>query len=274
MAGHMISLYLSEQGYEVEGFARKRSPFIKTIIGDARKHNDIWELLKERDYDIIVNCIGMLNKACEDYPDDAVYLNAYLPHYLAELTNGKDTRIIQMSTDCVFSGSRGGYCEYDLRDGSTFYDRTKALGELEDDKNVTIRSSIVGPDINHKGIGLLNWFMNQNGYVKGYTHVLWNGQTTLQYAKTIEAVAKERVSGILHLVPDGCISKYELLCLFNKYLRRNKIEIRPVDLPISDKSLKRTKFDFEYRIPDYEQMIMELGVWMRVHKEIYPDYDK
>lgn len=74
----------------------------------------------------------------------------------------------------------------------TFYDRSKALGELEDDKNITLRNSIVGPDINAEGIGLLNWFMQQSGEIKGYTKALWTGQTTLQLAKTMEVAAREK----------------------------------------------------------------------------------
>ena len=166
----------------------------------------------------------------------------------------------------------GGYCEYDLRDSNTFYGRSKALGELDDDKNVTIRSSVVGPDQNQKGIGLLNWFLTQNREVNGYQQVLWTGQTTLQYAKTIEAVAKAKLHGIYHIVPNNSISKYDLLQLFNKYLCKNKITIRPKNTPISDKSLKRTRFDFNYHVPDYEEMVSQLAVWMRSHKELYPHY--
>lgn len=172
---------------------------------------------------------------------------------------------------CVF-WQWGGYSEYDLKDGTTFYDRSKALGEIDDKKNVTIRSSIVGPDQNPNGIGLLNWFMRQNGEINGFEQVFWTGQTTLQYAKTIEAAAKAKINGIYNLVPATCISKYDLLQLFNKYLRGNIITIRPKKDPISDKSLKRTRFDFDYSVPDYEEMVFELATWMREHKAMYPHY--
>ena len=178
-----------------------------------------------------------------------------------------------MSTDCVFSGNRGQYTENDLRDGTTFYDRSKALGELDDDKNITLRSSIVGPDINWNGIGLLNWFMQQKGSVTGYSSVMWTGQTTLQLAKTMEAAAKEKAHGLYNTVPDTSISKCALLCLFNKYLRTDKIVIVPVDKTVADKSLKRTHWNFSYSIPDYETMIIEMGDWMRNHKALYPHYD-
>lgn len=167
----------------------------------------------------------------------------------------------------------GGYAEYDLKDAESFYGRTKALGELDDKKNVTIRSSIVGPDLNVDGIGLLNWFMKQREVVNGYEKVWWTGQTTLQYAKTVEEVAKERVHGTYNLVPDTSISKYDLLRLFNRYLRNDSLKVIPCDTPISDKSLKRTRYDFNYSVPDYEKMIAELSKWIRNHKELYPHYE-
>ena len=159
-----------------------------------------------------------------------------------------------------------------MRDGASFYDRTKAIGELEDEKNMTIRSSIVGPDINKDGVGLLNWFMQQSQIVDGYTNVFWSGQTTLQYAKTIEAIVPEKVYGIFNMVPDESISKNDLLVLFNKYLRKDKVVIRPKNDIVCDKSLKRTRKDFDFPIPDYEKMIVELLEWMRVHRRLYPHY--
>lgn len=173
---------------------------------------------------------------------------------------------------CIFWQSGGVYTEYDLKDGETFYDRSKALGEIDDEKNVTIRSSIVGPDMNPQGIGLLNWFLQQTGSIDGYAKVFWTGQTTLQYAKTVEAVSREKVHGIYNLVPDTSISKYDLLQLFNKYLRYNRITITPRNNPVSDKSLRRTRYDLSYRVPDYEEMVCQLAQWLRDHKNLYPHY--
>ena len=177
-----------------------------------------------------------------------------------------------MSTDCVFSGKRGQYTEADFPDGETFYDRSKALGELNDAKNITLRNSIVGPDINPKGIGLLNWFMQQSGTVTGYTRAMWTGQTTLQLAKTMEAAAKEKAFGLYNTVPDCSISKYDLLRLFDHYLREDAIKIEAVEGVNADKSLKRTNYDFDYRIPDYECMVAELADWIRNHRAMYPHY--
>jgi len=272
MAGHMISLFLKERGHDVLGFARSKSKLVDSVVGDATDAAFVKELVGVNKFDCIINCIGLLNQFAENNKAGAAYLNAFFPHQLAQFTAGTNTQVIHMSTDCVFSGKRGQYTEDDLRDGATFYDRSKALGELDDDKNLTLRNSIVGPDINPKGIGLLNWFMQQHGEVSGYTGAMWTGQTTLQLAKTMEIAAKEHVHGLYNMVPDTSISKCDLLKLFNKYLRKEKLIINPVDKMAADKSLKRTRWDFDYKIPDYEQMVAELADWMNAHKTLYAHY--
>ena len=273
MAGHLISLYLLEQGHEVVGFGRKKSKYVPSIYGDANNLKLIKDVISNGNYDSVINAIGILNQFAEDKKAQAIFVNSYLPHYLAEITEGTDTQIIHMSTDCVFSGKRGEYTEFDFRDGETFYDRSKALGEIEDDKNITLRNSIVGPDTNPNGIGLLNWFMKQNGEINGYTKAMWTGQTTLQLAKTMEIAAKEKAHGLFNTVPDHSISKYNLLRLFNHYLRDDAIIIKPIEGINADKSLKRTRFEFNYMIPDYEVMIAELAVWVKRHKDMYLHYE-
>ena len=130
----------------------------------------------------------------------------------------------------------------------------------------------MGPDINPEGIGLMNWFMTQNASINGYTKAMWTGQTTLQLAKTMEAAARERASGLYNMVPDYSISKYDLLRLFNKYLKSDSIQILPIEGVSADKSLKRTRYDFGYIVPDYEMMVSELAVWIIKHKDMYPHY--
>lgn len=273
MAGHTISLYLQEKGHDVLGFDRAESKYVKSVAGNAFDSDSLRRIIRDGKFDTVINCIGVLNQFAENDHALAAYLNSYLPHFLAETTKDLDTQVIHMSTDCVFSGKKGSYTEHDLRDGETFYDRSKALGELEDEKNVTLRNSIVGPDINPNGIGLLNWFMHQTSEINGYTKSMWTGQTTLQLAKTMEAAALERAHGLFNAVPDNSISKFCLCQLFNKYLRNNSLVIHPVDGVNADKSLKRTNFDFGYLIPDYETMVAELAEWIMKHKEMYPHYN-
>lgn len=274
MAGHLISLYLKEQNHDVTGYAREKSKFVNTVLGDATDFELLKKTVLSGGYDSVINCIGLLNQFAEDNHALAVLLNAYLPHYLADITKNTDIQIIHMSTDCVFSGKTGGYTEESVPDGILFYDKSKALGELEDNKNLTLRQSIIGPDIKERGIGLLNWFMKQEGFVNGFTGAIWTGQTTLQLAKTMEEAAKRRTSGLYNTVPNESINKYELLELFNTHIRKNPIKINPMDRFVADKSLIRTRFGgFDYQIPGYETMIVELGDWMRAHKELYPHYE-
>lgn len=274
MAGHVISLYLKEQGHCVTGFARENSEFIQTVIGDARDLGLLNRTIRDGKYDAVINCIGVLNEFAETDREAAVFLNSYLPHYLARITEKMTARIVQISTDCVFSGKHGPYTEYALRDSRTFYGRSKSLGELEDKKNITLRSSIVGPDRKESGIGLLNWFMKQKESVRGYKNVIWTGQTTLQLAKTIEMLLKTETGGLYNMAPDTCISKYDLLCLFNREIRKHPIEIIPFAEIESNKSLVCTRHsELDFEIPGYAFMIKELSRWMQEHKNLYPHYE-
>lgn len=272
MAGDTIATYLIEQGHSVTGFSRNSSKKIQSINGDVTNKALVEKVIKEGNYDTIINCIGMLNQFAEENHEMAVYLNSYFPHLLVSLTKSTNTQIIQMSTDCVFSGKKGGYTEMDFPDGETFYDRTKALGEINDDKNLTLRNSIVGPDIKENGIGLFNWFMKQEGTIKGYTNAMWTGLTTLELAKIMEKAAIKKSSGLINMVHKESISKHNLLRLFNKYLHNNSLTIEPFAGFVTDKSLVRTNFNLEYEVPDYETMISEMADWIYSHKSNYPHY--
>ncbi len=274
MAGHTIALYLKEQGHDVVGFALEPSPYVETIVGDVTDFDAVNNMVKTGNYDVIINCIGVLTRFAEENHPRALLLNGYLPHFLAHITKDMPTQIIHISTDSVFSGAAGQYTETSVPDGTLFYDRSKAVGELIDDKNVTLRTSIVGPDINDNGIGLLHWFMQQKDSVGGFVGAAWTGLTTLQLAKIMEATALAHTRGLYHAVPDTSISKYELLKLFNQYIRYKPIEVRPIDRVLPDKTLLRTRTDgLDFIIPDYKTMVIELGEWMRRHKDMYPDYD-
>lgn len=275
MAGHLISLYFQEQNYEVTGFARQQSPFLAhSIIGDASDMDLLKKYISEGEYDAVINCIGLLNQFAEENKAMAVLLNGYLPHYLAEITKNMKTRIVHMSTDCVFAGNDGPYFEDSLPNGTSFYDRSKAIGEINTSKDLTFRNSIVGPDIKSTGIGLFNWFMKQKGSVGGYTGAIWTGVTTYTLAKAMEQALKENLTGLYNLVNNESISKYHLLQLFNKYFRDSKVDIYPNDQLQLDKSLRRKRNDFSFVVPSYEQQIAEMAEWCNKHKEIYPHYFK
>ncbi len=272
MAGHVISLYLKEKGHGVTGISRRPQSLVDGVTGDLTEPGFVREIVASRHFDIVMNCAGILNREAETDRGQAVWMNSWLPHFLAEITAGTDTKVIHLSTDCVFSGRRGQYAESDLPDGQSFYARSKALGEICDEKNITIRTSFVGPDLDPAGIGLLNWFLLRNGETEGYTRAIWTGLTSLQLARVVERLACTDAAGIIHAVPGQTISKYGLLCLFNAQLRREPVEIRPVDQMASDKSLLCTRTDVHLDIPGYSEMIRELAVWMREHRSLYPHY--
>ena len=272
MAGHTISIYLKEAGHIVTAFSRRQFKYCDNIIGDIRDFNFLKKVIDEGDYDAVINAIGILNKDAENNKSLAVLLNSYLPLFLSDITKNIKTRIIHMSTDCVFSGKTGGYTETSFRDGETFYDRSKALGELENNKDLTFRNSIIGPDMNSKGIGLLNWFMKQEGQINGFTRAIWTGVTTLTLAKAMEKALEENLTGLYHLVNNENISKYDLLKLFNKHMRDDTITILPSNAMKVNKSLINNRGDFSFVVPSYEQMVMEMKDWIDSHKEIYLHY--
>lgn len=273
MAGHLISLYLKDCGHDVTGFSRRGVPFLDSqVLGDARDEGLLAETLAAGCYDVIINCVGVLNKAAEGNPA-AAWLNGELPHALARMADGTSARVFHMSTDCVFAGNTGPYTEDSVPDGQSAYDRTKAAGELNDGKNLTFRNSIVGPDMSPRGIGLLNWFMQQPGPVKGYTGAIWTGLTTLELAKAMEHEALEDATGLVNMVPEGSISKFDLLRLFNREMRGGTVEIEPDAGLQLDKTLVRTNFEPTYRPKPYPDQVREMADWVRAHSNLYPHYE-
>ncbi len=275
MAGHMVALYLKEQGYDVTGFVKKKNNLFHCVEGNALDSNQIKELLQTEQYDFVINCIGILNKAVDVNLAEGIYVNSVLPHLLEECVRDKNTKVIHISSDCVFSGRKGHYRESSHPDADSYYGKTKALGELlEGEKSLTLRTSIVGPELKNDGIGLFHWFMSQQGLVNGFTEVIWSGVTTLELAKCIQCAMEQNLTGLYHLVNNQVISKYALLCLFNKYMNDNRTIIHENGSFANDKSLEDTRLELQHTIPSYEVMIQELAEWMKGHIEIYKKYFK
>jgi dTDP-4-dehydrorhamnose reductase len=272
MAGHVIAIYLKEQGHRVTALTRRSFHYCENIIADVTSLPVVTEIIENGNYDAVINCIGILNQFAEENKHQAVFLNSYLPHYFSYITKNSKTKIIHLSTDCVFSGRRGNYNENSFKDGESFYDRSKALGELENDKDLTFRNSIIGPDINENGIGLFNWFMKQEGEINGFTTAIWTGVTTITLAKALEKAMEENLVGLYNLVNNDKISKYELLTHFNEYFKGNQLEINKSIIVSLDKSLINTRKDFNFLVPSYQEMIIEMKEWILVHKELYPHY--
>jgi dTDP-4-dehydrorhamnose reductase len=272
MAGHTIAIYLKEKGYEVTGFSRRKFKYCENINGDITDLNLLKSVIEVGDFNAVINAIGILNKDADNNKAHAVLLNSYLPHYLSDITKNMRTRVIHMSTDCVFSGKSGMYKETSFKDGETFYDRSKALGELDNNKDLTFRNSIIGPDLKEDGIGLFNWFMKQEGQIKGFNKAIWTGVTTLTLAKAMERALEENLTGLYNLVNNESINKFDLLQLLNKYMRETSINIIPSEEVNVDKSLINSRDDFSFVVPSYEQMVIEMKEWIEGHKELYTHY--
>ena len=225
MAGHMISLYLQEQGHKITGFVKKKNGLIDCIEGNALDTVLIKKILQSSEYDAVINCIGILNKAVDAGLAEGIYINSVLPHLLEESVEGMKTRVIHISSDCVFSGNTGHYKESSRPDAESYYGKTKALGEIWGENSLTFRTSIIGPELKSNGIGLFHWFMSQSGPVNGFTEVIWSGVTTLELAKAINSALRQKLTGLYHLVNNEVISKHDLLCLFNMYMNDNKTVI-------------------------------------------------
>jgi dTDP-4-dehydrorhamnose reductase len=272
MAGHTIALYFQEKGHDVLGFSTTPFNYCYNILGNVFDFERVKKILDKEKFDAVINCIGILNQSAADNRSNAVYLNSYLPHLIADAIKSTPTRLIHMSTDCVFAGNTGPYYENSLPDGTTFYDRTKALGEVADAKNLTFRNSIIGPDMKEHGIGLFNWFMKQKGEIKGYKKAIWTGVTTLTLAKAMDKAIEDNLTGLYNLVNNTTISKYDLLILFNKALRDNQIQINEENEFIIDKSLINTRTDFDFIVPSYENMVLEMKEWIDTHSNFYNHY--
>lgn len=270
MAGHMIKDYLlAATKHEIWYSLRGKPDSTRGISLDVLDEQEVYRQLALIKPDIVINAVGLLNHDAERRLPEAIYVNSLFPHKLVQFGECFGYRLLHISTDCVFSGRRGSYIEGDVRDGSTMYAKTKCLGEVIDDQNLTIRTSIIGPELKEDGIGLFHWFMKQEGEISGYNQVFWNGVTTLELAKAIEWLLNKNIHGLVHLSSSSKISKYDLLHLFKSVFERNNIQINANDRIKSDKSLLNQRSDFTYAVPNYLQMIQELKLWMKEKGE-YP----
>ena len=272
MAGHVVATYLIEKGYDVTTVSANNKLNEQTVLLDATDPTQLTELLAGNSFDIVINCIGVLIQQSESRKDLAAYLNGYLPHFLENFYSDSSTRIIHLSTDCVFSGKNAPYYEDSPYDGETYYDRSKALGEVINEKDLTFRMSIIGPDMQAKGVGLFNWFYAQTGNINGYEKAFWNGITTIELAKGIEAAITQGLTGLYHLVPNTNISKYNLLKIFADTFNRTDISVNPQTTTISDKTLVNTRTDFSHTVPTYEEMVAEMKTWIDEHRDLYGHY--
>ncbi len=259
MAGHVVTKYLKNLGYNVSTVARENANY-SLNIENVNLTKSFFEDAKN-DFDFIINCIGLLVKDSIDRPDRAIIINSWFPHFLEEVTKETKTKIIHLSTDCVFDGVKGSYIESDIHTETNHYGRSKSLGEINNNKDITFRMSIIGPELKSNGTGLLNWVLsNPDSELNGWENALWNGMTTLQLAKCIDKYIKNpSVSGIYNLVNNEVqINKYELLCKINKIYNLGKTINKSNGPKTVNKILVDTRKLIDFEIPDYDTQLQEL----------------
>lgn len=267
MLGHVVKQYFKEKGHEVKGTSRSNNSDFQFDV--MKNINDFEKFIADFKPEVVINCIGILNKVAEDNKPLAVMANSYLSHYVDEICRNNKIKFIHVSTDCVFDGKKGEYDEDSFKDATSFYGQSKALGEVDNDYNLTLRTSIVGPDKNENGIGLFQWFMNQEKETNGFDKVIWTGVTTIEFAKCMEKAIQNNLTGLRHVVNNQQIDKYSLLNLFKKHFKKD-IVIKPKSDYVSNKSLVRTT-DFDFEIPSYNQMVKEMSEWVSRHEEFYSE---
>ena len=267
MLGHVVKKYLIDKKYDVYETTRNQTnKYYFDALEDVKKIEEIIASIKP---DFIVNCIGILNKKAEDYPSQAILVNSYFPHYLDEMSEKYNYKLIQIITEFLFYGNDGVvYKEYIHKTANNVYVNSKALGEINNNRSLTLRTSIIGPDTNPNGIGLFEWFMKQKDEVHGFRKAFWSGVTTIELAKQIEIAMNSNLTGLYHVTNGQKISKYDLLTIIKDVFNKD-IKIIPDDNYSCDKSLVVTREDYKFNIPSYHQMIVEMKEWIENNKDIY-----
>ena len=274
LIGHQVFNYLQANGgYELHNISHRSKLKENTINIDARNEEHFLKCIVDINPDFIINCIGILISDSNSNPENAIFLNAYLPHRLVRLSNDIDAKLIHISTDCVFSGNKGTpYIETDIKDGLGVYAETKVLGEIINKNHLTLRTSVVGPELKDGGEELFHWFMSQSGVISGYTKSIWSGVTTIELAKAVEFSIRNGMTGLYHVTNNSSISKFDLIKLFQKHMRKN-IDITSVDGRDTNKSFIDTRNILNYEIPSYDLMISEMAELVRNNKSLYSQYE-
>ena len=265
MAGHVITKYLRQQGHTVSTVAKTDASYSVDIENNLEVQS-LTRILYNFDY--VINCIGLLVKDSIARPDRAAYINGWFPHYLEYLLKNTRTTLIHLSTDCVFDGSKGNYKEDAIHTEMNVYGKSKSMGEVNNDKDVTFRMSIIGPEIKSNGTGLFNWILkNPNKEIDGWNNALWNGITTLELAKCIDKhMSNPIITGVYHLVNnDNKINKFKLLTKINKIFVLKKIVNETSGPKDVNKILIDTRRLIDFDIPDYDKMLRELKLWCENH---------
>ncbi len=273
MLGSTLFRFFSEsEDYITYGTVRNRKKLDlvlditnKNIISgvDALDMDSIINAFNVAKLDIVINCIGIIKQldAAKDHLI-SISINSLFPHKLANICAATNSRLIHISTDCVFDGKKGSYKDNDPSDADDLYGKTKYLGELKYDHCVTIRTSIIGHEISTK-LGLVEWFLSLDDKVNGFNKAIFSGFPTIEIANIIHQfiIPNEHISGIYN-VSSNKISKYNLLRLIaDRYGKKIEIEIdNKVEI---DRSLDSNKFQeiTGYKPPEWKELVDKMYLY-------------
>jgi dTDP-4-dehydrorhamnose reductase len=271
MLGHALFFHLSGRpGFTV--FATVRGTrdldrwfpqdLLRRIRGgvDAERLDTVVHALEEIRPDVVVNCVGVIKQSplAKD-PIATITVNALFPHLLARACGEAGVRVIHIGTDCVFSGAKGNYRESDLPDATDLYGRTKLLGEVDSRHCVTLRTSIIGHELSGRH-GLIEWFLAQEGSVRGFAGAVFSGFPTVELAGIVadRVIPNAGLAGLYH-VSSAPVSKYDLLRLVGEQYVK-EIRIERDEAFACDRSLDSTRFREAtgYRPPPWPDMVSRM----------------
>lgn len=271
MLGHVLLSFLSEKTF-YRVFATVRNPgrhfsLLSPLAGvkiyegvDAGQFDTVHRVLSALCPDVVINCIGIVKQhpLAED-PIASITVNALFPHLLSKACSEIGSRLIHISSDCVFSGTKGNYTEQYSPDPADLYGRSKFLGEVSCSHCTTLRSSLIGHEL-ESSHGLLEWFLSRKGPVNGYSKAIFSGFPTIEFSRIISdyVIPNTNISGVYHVSAQP-ISKYELLKLIAERYGK-AVAVIPDDSMACDRSLDSTRFQAitGYAAPLWNQLIAQM----------------
>jgi dTDP-4-dehydrorhamnose reductase len=276
MLGHRLLRELKGRGHEARSTLRQDAgayagyglfPRGESYFGvDVRSLDRVTEVFADFRPEAVVNCVGIVKqRAAAHDAIPSLEINSLLPHRLAVLCRAAGARLVHLSTDCVFTGARGMYRESDPSDAADLYGKSKYLGEVHEPHCITMRTSIIGPELSRK-TGLLEWFLAQRGTIRGFRRAIFTGFTTAELSRVIETVLARHpeMHGVYHVSSDP-VNKYDLLTMFRDRLGLDT-DIVPDDDFHCDRSLDSSRFRAEagYTPPSWEAMVDEVANELQV----------
>lgn len=233
----------------------------KLLAGiDVENHDSLVSVFNRIRPDVVINCIGLIKQLADaNDPLLALSVNSLLPHRIARLCGLAGARLVHISTDCVFSGKKGNYRETDPSDAEDLYGKSKFLGEVDYPHAITLRTSIIGHELQSAN-GLLGWFLYQEAQCNGYVNAIFSGLPTVTLAQIVGniVIPRPELSGVYHVAAQP-ISKHDLLKLIADIYGKS-IEVVPDDKLVIDRSLNAGRFQEAtgYLAPSWPELIKSM----------------